>query len=54
MRVAEGRKRPLTAFTACDMVFMRSQTRLQASTTDFYRWRRALRQKSGKRARSAL
>lgn len=52
--VAEGSEQLLTVLTTYDMVFVWTQTRLQASTTDFYRWRRALRQKSGKRARSAL
>lgn len=36
VRVAEGRERPLTVFTAHDMVFMWSQTHLGAFTTAFY------------------
>ena len=53
-RAAEGRERPLTVFTAYDMVFMQLQTRLGASTTAFYVQRIGMRQKSRKRARGAL
>lgn len=35
VRAAEGRERPLKFFTAYDMVFMWSQTRLGASTAAF-------------------
>lgn len=44
-RAAEGRERPLTVFTAYDMVFMWPQTHLGASTTAFYSQRIGLRQK---------
>ena len=40
--VAEGSEQLLTVLTTYDMVFVWTQTRLQASTTDFYRWRREL------------
>ena len=53
-RVAEGRERPLTVFTAYDMVFMCQQARLGASTTAFYGRCIGIRQKSRKRARGAL
>ena len=53
-RVAEGRERPLKFFTAYDMVFMWSQTRLGASTAAFCRQRIGIRRKREKRARDAL
>lgn len=40
MWVAEGSEQLLTVLTTYDMVFVWTQTRLRASTTDFYRWRR--------------
>lgn len=54
VRAAEGRERPLKFFTAYDMVFMRSQTRLGASTAAFYGQRIGMRQKQEKRSRGAL
>lgn len=54
VRAAEGRERPLKFFTAYDMVFMWSQTRLRASTAAFYCQRIGVRQKQEKRARDAL
>lgn len=43
VRTAEGRERPLKFFTAYDMVFMWSQTRLGASTAAFYSRRIGMR-----------
>ena len=54
VRVAEGRERHLTVFTAHDMVFMWSQTHLGAFTTAFYSQRIGLRRKQEKRVRDAL